>query len=90
MWVTTPRPRGVVLVGAIAAYTLGRQLLFPLRDNARKTAHGRIRTMALAGTGRRRHGCQGVRGVNATGRAGIVLHLRGPGISVLTLNDTRR
>ncbi len=49
MWATTPHPGGVVFVGAIAAYTLGRQALFPLRDNPRKTAHGRSLTMALAG-----------------------------------------
>lgn len=34
-------PPGVVFVGAIAAYTLGRQLLFPLRDIARQTRYGR-------------------------------------------------
>ncbi|MHB1509304.1 MAG: prolipoprotein diacylglyceryl transferase [Acidimicrobiales bacterium] len=49
MWNTTPRPGGVVFIGTIAAYTLGRQLLFPLRDNSRKTAHGRTFTMALTG-----------------------------------------
>ena len=49
MWVTTPHPGGVVFVGAIAAYTLGRQALFPLRDNPRKTAHGRSVTMSLTG-----------------------------------------
>ena len=49
MWATTPRPRGVVFIGTIAAYTLGRQLLFPLRDNPRKTAHGRRLAMALTG-----------------------------------------
>jgi phosphatidylglycerol:prolipoprotein diacylglycerol transferase len=42
------RPAGVVFVGAIAAYTLGRQLLFPLRDLPRKTSHGRVLTMAVA------------------------------------------
>ncbi|MHB8293348.1 MAG: prolipoprotein diacylglyceryl transferase family protein [Acidimicrobiales bacterium] len=49
MWATTPRPLGMVFIGAIAAYTLGRQLLFPLRDNPRKTAHGRQATIALTG-----------------------------------------
>ena len=49
MWATTPQPRGVVFVGTIAAYTLGRQLLFPLRDNPRKTAHGRRLAIALTG-----------------------------------------
>jgi phosphatidylglycerol---prolipoprotein diacylglyceryl transferase len=49
VWATTPQPAGVVFVGAIAAYTLGRQLLFPLRAGARHTAHGRTLVMALAG-----------------------------------------
>jgi phosphatidylglycerol:prolipoprotein diacylglycerol transferase len=44
-----PQPAGVVFVGAIAAYTLGRQLLFPLRAGPRHTAHGRGLVMALAG-----------------------------------------
>ncbi len=48
MWLTTPRPAGVVFVGTIAAYTLGRQILFPLRDIPRKTAHGRSLTTVLA------------------------------------------
>lgn len=43
----TPDPSGVVFVGAIAAYTLGRQLLFPLRDLPRTTSHGRLVVMAL-------------------------------------------
>lgn len=41
-------PTGVVFVGAIAAYTLGRQLLFPLRDLPRTTSHGRVLTAAVA------------------------------------------
>ena len=48
VWNATPHPSGVVFVGATASYTLARQLLFPLRDNPRNTAHGRILTMALA------------------------------------------
>lgn len=48
-WTTTGRPAGAVFVAAIAAYTLGRQLLFPLRDLPRKTARGRVVTMVLAG-----------------------------------------
>lgn len=36
-----PTPRGVVFVGSLAAYTLGRQLLFPLRDLPRTTSNGR-------------------------------------------------
>ena len=41
-------PGGVVFVAAIAAYTFGRQLLFPLRDLPRNTSHGRAATMAIA------------------------------------------
>jgi len=42
-------PAGFVFTAAIAAYTLGRQLLFPLRDLPRNTTNGRIVTLALAG-----------------------------------------
>jgi phosphatidylglycerol:prolipoprotein diacylglycerol transferase len=49
VWETRPHPAGVVFVGSLAAYTLGRQLLFPLRDNPRKTAHGLSLTMMLTG-----------------------------------------
>jgi phosphatidylglycerol:prolipoprotein diacylglycerol transferase len=49
VWATTPRPAGVVFIGAIAAYTLGRQLLFPLRVGPRHTAYGRTLAMGLAG-----------------------------------------
>jgi phosphatidylglycerol:prolipoprotein diacylglycerol transferase len=45
----TARPAGTVFIAAIAAYTLGRQLLFPLRDLPRKTAQGRQLIMALSG-----------------------------------------
>lgn len=45
---TMPHPAGVVFIGAIAAYTFGRQLLFPLRAGPRHTSHGRTITMALA------------------------------------------
>jgi phosphatidylglycerol:prolipoprotein diacylglycerol transferase len=41
-------PAGAAFVGAIAAYTLGRQLLFPWRDLPRKTSRGRMFTAALA------------------------------------------
>ena len=41
-------PAGVVFVGAIAAYTLARQLLFPLRDLPRKTSHGRVLVAVVA------------------------------------------
>lgn len=43
-----PSPAGVVFVGAVAAYTLGRQMLFPLRADPRYTAHGRTIAMAVA------------------------------------------
>ena len=43
-----PTPSGAVFVGAMAAYTLGRQLLFPLRDLPRNTSHGRPVVMAIA------------------------------------------
>ena len=49
VWDGPSDPAGVVFVGALAAYTLGRQLLFPLRDLPRHTAHGRVLTTALAG-----------------------------------------
>jgi phosphatidylglycerol:prolipoprotein diacylglycerol transferase len=45
---TMPHPAGVVFIGAIAAHTFGRQLLFPFRTNPRHTSHGRTITMALA------------------------------------------
>ena len=48
LWTTTPRPAGAVFVGSMAAYTLGRQFLFALRDQPRHTVHGRTRMMAIA------------------------------------------
>jgi phosphatidylglycerol:prolipoprotein diacylglycerol transferase len=45
----SPEPAGIVFVTALAAYTLGRQLLFPLRDLPRNTSHGRALTMTIAG-----------------------------------------
>lgn len=50
VWSRTPHPAGTVFVGGIAAYTLGRQLLFPLRDLPRHTARGRPLTTAAAAT----------------------------------------
>ena len=38
---------GLVFVGTLAAYTLARQLLFPLRDLPRKTPHGRHVTLVV-------------------------------------------
>jgi len=49
VWTTTPRRSGAVFIAAMAAYTLGRQLLFPLRDIPRNTTHGRTLTIMLAG-----------------------------------------
>jgi len=40
---------GTVFVAGLAAYTFGRQLLFPLRSEARKTSHGRVLVMAFTG-----------------------------------------
>lgn len=40
-------PGGTVFVGAIAAYTFARQVLFPLRTVPRDTTHGRTVTMAV-------------------------------------------
>lgn len=44
---TEPAVRGTVFVAALAAYTFGRQLLFPLRGIPRDTAHGRQVMMAV-------------------------------------------
>lgn len=41
---------GLAFIGSLAAYIFGRQLLFPLRDLPRKTAHGRQATMVVAAT----------------------------------------
>lgn len=38
---------GLAFVGGLAAYIFGRQVLFPLRDVPRKTAHGRRVTQVL-------------------------------------------
>lgn len=40
---------GAVFVAGIGAYTLGRQLLFPLRAIPRATAHGSLITLVVAG-----------------------------------------
>lgn len=44
----TPNVGGVIFIGAITANTLGRQLLFPLRQAPRATPYGRLITMAIA------------------------------------------
>ena len=41
-----PSPHGVVFVAILAAYTLARQLLFPLRDLPRTTSQGRLLVLA--------------------------------------------
>lgn len=48
VWTGTPQRLGATFVGAIAAYTLVRQVLFPLRAGPRHTAHGRVLTMTLS------------------------------------------
>ncbi|WP_211338827.1 prolipoprotein diacylglyceryl transferase family protein [Georgenia muralis] len=40
---------GLVLVATVAAYVLGRQILFPLRSIPRATAHGRSISFVVAG-----------------------------------------
>lgn len=40
---------GLVFVAAIASYTFGRQMLFPLRGLPRQSVHGRLIVMAVAG-----------------------------------------
>ena len=44
----TPSMAGTTFVGSVAAYTLWRQLLLPLRAEPRKTTLGRPLTMAVA------------------------------------------
>jgi phosphatidylglycerol---prolipoprotein diacylglyceryl transferase len=44
---TYPATGGLIFVGAIAANTFIRQLLFPMRETQRATTHGRILTMAV-------------------------------------------
>lgn len=46
---TSPSPPGVIFVGAMASYTLGRQLVFPMRANPGHTPYGRTFMMVLAG-----------------------------------------
>lgn len=45
-----PEPAGLIFVGSGAAYTFGRQLLFPLRGLPRQTRHGRVIALATAAT----------------------------------------
>ncbi|CCG02805.1 prolipoprotein diacylglyceryl transferase [Blastococcus saxobsidens] len=46
---TDPRVDGLLFMAGLAAYTFGRQLLFPLRGLPRQTKHGRRLTLAVAG-----------------------------------------
>lgn len=46
---TDPAVDGLLFLGGVAAYTFGRQLLFPLRNLPRKTRCGRRITLAVAG-----------------------------------------
>ena len=48
LWVALPVD-GLVFIAVFAAYTVGRQVLFPLRDLPRKTTYGRQLTVVLAG-----------------------------------------
>ena len=43
-----PSPAGVLFVAVLAAYTVGRQMLFPLRGLPRQTRHGRRMVMGAA------------------------------------------
>lgn len=45
-----PQPAGATFIATLAAYTAGRQLLFPLRDEPRRTRYGRQVTLVLATT----------------------------------------
>jgi phosphatidylglycerol:prolipoprotein diacylglycerol transferase len=44
-----PAVDGLLFVAGLSAYTLGRQVLFPLRGIPRKTANGRVITMVVTG-----------------------------------------
>ncbi|MCF6507800.1 prolipoprotein diacylglyceryl transferase [Blastococcus sp. MG754426] len=44
-----PGVDGLLFVAGVAAYTFGRQVLFPLRGLPRQTKHGRRLTLAVAG-----------------------------------------
>ncbi|SDY83150.1 Prolipoprotein diacylglyceryl transferase [Modestobacter sp. DSM 44400] len=45
--VVTPAVDGLLFAAGLAAYTLGRQVLFPLRSIPRATTHGRRVTMVV-------------------------------------------
>lgn len=44
-----PAVDGLLFLAGLSAYTLGRQVLFPLRGIPRKTANGRVITMVVTG-----------------------------------------
>jgi phosphatidylglycerol:prolipoprotein diacylglycerol transferase len=44
-----PPAAGTVFIGALAAYTVGRQVLFPYRAEARRSSFGRVTSMIAAG-----------------------------------------
>ena len=44
-----PPAAGTVFAGALAAYTVGRQVLFPYRAEARRSSFGRVTSMIAAG-----------------------------------------
>ncbi|WP_341252276.1 prolipoprotein diacylglyceryl transferase family protein [Euzebya pacifica] len=48
VWTGASQPAGATFVGSMAAYTLARQLLFPLRAGARRTTHGRVITLVVS------------------------------------------
>ncbi len=47
MLVGPPNPGGMVFIAGLAFYTLGRQVVFPLRDLPRQTTLGRSEVMVL-------------------------------------------
>lgn len=50
LFLAVPLPlAGALFIGAVAGYTLGRQLLFPLRWEPRRTSTGWLLTLAAAG-----------------------------------------
>ena len=59
-----PVHAGLVFVGGLSAYTLGQQLLFPLRDIARQTRRGRSGMITLTAVTETDRGC-----ARRTGRA---------------------
>lgn len=46
--VSEPDPAGALFVAGLAAYTVGRQVVFPYRDLPRRTSRGRLTVLALS------------------------------------------